>query len=242
MKPHPYRLLLFAFGGVLFFGLLAWLVAVDSAIVRLDRWVSAGCYQFTIDRPWVLKFFINVTDLGYGLAATLVGTFIIVILLIRREGFRALVWTLVLLTSWQLVPILKEEFLRKRPGLGEAEGWSFPSGHACAAATVYGLLAFLVLRVWHDTRRRWLLAAVSWVLIFLVGLSRIMLGVHFFSDVLAGISLGLAWACCGAAVADAWDRRGRHPLISLAIGTGVTNASQTSDSGASSSITPPRNG
>lgn len=207
MNPHPRRYLFLALVGTSLFAVLALLVASDSAIVRLDRWISNGCYQFTIDRPTVHKFFRNVTDLGAGRSPTLVGSLTVIVLLVRREWFRSLVWAAGQLAVWWIIPLLKAQFERKRPDFADIDGFSFPSGHSFGAAVVYALLGLLVLRVWSQSRSRWVWAGVVWALVPLVGLSRIMLGVHYFSDVLAGIGLGLGWAFWCAALADWWHLR-----------------------------------
>lgn len=91
---------------------------------------------------------------------------------------------------------LKEAFGRPRPGLvphlDPTTSLSFPSGHATSAMLVYIMVALLV-----PTQRRGLWLAGALVLAFLTGWSRIMLGVHWFSDVLAGWMLGLAFALAG---------------------------------------------
>jgi undecaprenyl-diphosphatase len=207
VQPRPRRYLFLALIGTTLFAVLALLVASDSAIVRLDRWISTGCYQFIIDRPTVHTFFRNITDLGAGRAPTLVGSFTVIVLLIRREWFRASIWAAGQLVVSRIIGVMKTQFERKRPDFADIDGFSFPSGHSFGAAVVYALLGLLVLRVWSQSRSRWVWASVVWALIPLVGLSRIMLGVHYFSDVLAGIGLGLGWAFWCVALADWWDLR-----------------------------------
>jgi undecaprenyl-diphosphatase len=193
--------------GTCLFAVLALLVAGDTAVVRLDRWISNGCYHFTVDHPGVHRAFRFVTDLGDGRFLNWVGLLSVVALLVRREWFRALVWAAGQLASWWIVPALKGVFERKRPEFADLDSFSFPSGHSFGAAVVYGLLALLAVRVWHRSRWRWPIAGGLAAVIVLVGLSRIMLGVHYFSDVLAGIGLGLGWAFWCAALADWWDLR-----------------------------------
>jgi undecaprenyl-diphosphatase len=99
---------------------------------------------------------------------------------------------------------IKEVVARPRPSLPQpvshATGWSFPSGHAMTAATLIPLFAALA---WPHVRRRWLrglMAAGVGVSVVLVSGSRIALGVHWPSDVLAGWLLAGAILCAAAAV------------------------------------------
>jgi len=92
--------------------------------------------------------------------------------------------------------VLKHAFERARPehlhGFVQAQGWSFPSGHASAAMAVYGVGCYLLLcRVAPAWRLACLCGAVA--LIALIGASRILLQVHFFSDVAAGFAVSGAW-------------------------------------------------
>lgn len=190
---------------------MALLVASNSALIRLDLWISDGCYYFTIDHPQVHDFFRRVTDLGWGRVLTCVGTLTSIVLIVRREWFRAVIWTMGQLAVHEAVPFVKEQFERPRPEFANIDGYSFPSGHAFGSATIYGLLALLVLRIWRTSPWRWLWAALIWLLILLIGLSRIMLGVHYFSDVLAGLGLGFGWAFWCATLTDWWDLRRMRP-------------------------------
>jgi membrane-associated phospholipid phosphatase len=92
-------------------------------------------------------------------------------------------------------PILKLIFHRPRPELAyvHLDTYSFPSGHAAGSAAVYGLVFYLLAR---QARPPWqVLAAVGYVLLVAgIGFSRLYLEVHYLSDVLAGLSLGAAWA------------------------------------------------
>lgn len=82
---------------------------------------------------------------------------------------------------------------RERPTilvLDAESGFSFPSGHSMAALVFYGLLFYFILRYLRRKSRRVLLCFACVAMILLVGISRIYLGVHFFSDVLGGFLLG----------------------------------------------------
>ncbi|HET7320881.1 MAG TPA: phosphatase PAP2 family protein, partial [Longimicrobiaceae bacterium] len=105
-----------------------------------------------------------------------------------------------------LQSILKNTFHRARPSLFGSEihllghtfhyptSYSFPSGHALTAVVIYGTLAYLVARLESTRRlRRWTLG-LALVLVVVIGLSRLYMGVHYPSDVLAGWLVGFVWA------------------------------------------------
>jgi undecaprenyl-diphosphatase len=102
----------------------------------------------------------------------------------------------VILGSNILFLTLKLFFQRTRPDiyrLIEVGGYSFPSGHATNAMTVYGILAFLL---WLHIPTRWgrtVLILISIIMILTIGISRIYLGVHYPSDVIAGYFTGGFW-------------------------------------------------
>jgi len=143
-----------------------------------------------------------ITHLGdpivlYGLALGVAVT-----LAVRGERQLAMAWIVVTGGGALLNKLLKALFERSRPVhdhvFASADGFSFPSGHASGSLLVYGMLAYLVVR---HTPRRWHLpvAAVALVLVVFVGASRVLLQVHWFSDVLAGWANAAAWAtlCIG---------------------------------------------
>lgn len=102
-----------------------------------------------------------------------------------------------LLGGWVLNTVLKQIFQRSRPDLKhlvEAGGYSFPSGHAMVSAAFYGMIGYIV---WINLRHRglpaWPAMVFTPLLILAIGISRVYVGVHFASDVLAGFAAGGAW-------------------------------------------------
>jgi len=92
---------------------------------------------------------------------------------------------------------LKALFHRARPEAAFASlGYSFPSGHSFAAVTLYGMLAYWLVRA-ASRRRAWIWTGTVF-LILAIGFSRVYLGVHYASDVAAGFAAGLPWlwGCC----------------------------------------------
>ncbi|MCH4053101.1 MAG: phosphatase PAP2 family protein [Atopobiaceae bacterium] len=111
----------------------------------------------------------------------------------RRPGICA---TVNLVGIVALNQLLKSIVQRPRPDgyqLIVETGYSFPSGHSMVSMAFYGLLVWMVLHYVRDRRKRHALAAAFVVLIALVGISRIYLGVHYASDVVAGFLVSMAW-------------------------------------------------
>ena len=110
-----------------------------------------------------------------------------------------------------LNPALKAVFHRDRPSgfaaLGHAAGYSFPSGHAMGATLLFGSLAYVIyFSIDHSRRLRLLAVTLCVLMILCIGASRIYLGVHYLSDVLAGFAAGLCWVGVCLSGTEAWVR------------------------------------
>ena len=94
--------------------------------------------------------------------------------------------------------VLKSAFHRARPELtphlAAAANSSFPSGHAMVSAAVYFTIAIMLGQAHRRAGVRAYLMAIATILVFLIGCSRVFLGVHWPSDVLVGWSMGAVWA------------------------------------------------
>ena len=100
--------------------------------------------------------------------------------------------------------ILKEIVQRPRPegiNLVVESGFSFPSGHSMVAMAFFGLLVWLVWHYEKNRTMRWLCCAGFSLVILCIGISRIYLGVHYASDVLAGFCVSLAWLAIYTSIA-----------------------------------------
>jgi membrane-associated phospholipid phosphatase len=184
-------------------------MAADEDLGQFDSALSAALGRHASDAQ--LQFFATLTDLGDRSFLIALAGGIAVLLLFRRRWFMAAAWVVATAGGGFLTTALKALFERSRPewahGFASADGWSFPSGHASGASIVYGLLAYLV--VIHLPKRLHLpLAAVAMTLIVCVGFSRVILQVHYFSDVLGGFAFGAAWVAAWIAGLEAF--RGRQ--------------------------------
>ncbi len=147
---------------------------------------------------WLHHAMVAVTALGDGTILTMVVVGVAGLLLVRRRALTAGLVLVATAGGALLAAQAKFWFGRPRPELVahlvDASGLSFPSGHATNSAIVYLTLAGLVSQVEHGRAVRRYLLAVAIVLVGAIGTSRVYLGVHWPSDVLAGWSLGTLWA------------------------------------------------
>jgi undecaprenyl-diphosphatase len=113
--------------------------------------------------------------------------------------------------GWVLNWLLKAAFARSRPDivphLREVMSSSFPSGHALTSAAVYLTLGALLMRIADGRLAKYYCIAIAMLLTFLVGSSRVFLGVHYPTDVVAGWLIGLSWALLCWVVERTLERR-----------------------------------
>ena len=149
---------------------------------------------------------------------------IIWFLFIRRHRWYSIKVPAIAISSLAMMLGLKEFFARARPLtplLEAARGFSFPSGHAFVSTTFYGLLAFIA---WHDIRNktlRWTTVGLLAALVLFICVSRIYLRVHYATDVLAGLCLGIAWLVISITVIrrmERWSKREVDPMVVDATG------------------------
>ncbi|MEO8856172.1 MAG: VTT domain-containing protein [Burkholderiaceae bacterium] len=178
-------------GAWLFLGILEDVLTGDP-LVRFDHAVFASLQS--LRTPWFDGLMVAITELGSVRVAVSVIAAVALLLAIKRCWRTLAYWFAAVSFAQALVWVLKLSVARTRPSAvySGIEQYSFPSGHATSAIVLYGFLAFLLLR---GQSARWKLAGSSIAagLIFLIAFSRLYLGAHWFSDVLAGLSVGLAW-------------------------------------------------
>ena len=200
---------------LLLFGVVADEV-VEGDTERLDRAIllsfrTPGNPADPLGPPWVEEMIRDVTALGsYAFIIILLVAAIGYLLLIRKYGL-ALLLLGAELGGMLLSNLLKAGFDRPRPDLEHAARvftTSFPSGHATLSAVTFLTLGALLTRVNADRRVKVYFLSVAVALTILVGASRVYLGVHYPSDVLAGWCIGSAWAILCWAGALWLQRRG----------------------------------
>ncbi len=182
----------------------------DEWVVRSLR--APGNPSDPIGPRWLAEVARDVTALGGYAVLTLLVAAVIGYLLMARHYPAALLVLSATLGGLLLSFLLKGVYARPRPDLVPhltyVTSSSFPSGHAMLSAVVYLTLGAMLARLVEGWWAKLYFVAVALILTLLVGVSRVYLGVHYPSDVLAGWSAGLAWAVLCWLAARQLQRRG----------------------------------
>jgi undecaprenyl-diphosphatase len=169
---------------------------LDTAILLLMR--NAEDHSDPLGPPWLEQMGRDFTALGGVGVLTLFGLAALGYLVLSRRYRTALFTVMAVAGGWVMNTLLKLGFSRPRPELvphgAEVYTASFPSGHSMMAAVTYLTLAALLTRVEPRLRLKAYLLLVAVLITLIVGVSRVYLGVHWPSDVLAGWTAGAAWA------------------------------------------------
>jgi undecaprenyl-diphosphatase len=151
-----------------------------------------------IGPAWLQSVALDITSLGGPAVITLVSVSITLYLFVVRRPATAILVALSTIGGSLLSDVLKNSFDRARPDLVPhivaVSSASFPSGHAMLSAVVYLTLAGLLMRVQTQRAAKIYIMALAVLLTMAIGASRVYLGVHWPTDVLAGWCVGAAWA------------------------------------------------
>jgi len=183
---------------------------LDERIVRALR--RPDNPAIPIGPPWLHEVGRDITALG-GVAVISGLTFVVAGFLLMRKQYHAL-WLVLVATfgGLGLSTLLKAIIARDRPSvvphLSYVTTSSFPSGHSMLAAVAYLTLGSLLARLVVEWRVKIYILVVALLITFLVGVSRVYMGVHYPTDVLAGWAAGLVWASICWLVARALQHRG----------------------------------
>ena len=164
----------------------------EGELTKLDT----GAYLLfvqTLRQPWLTPYMESISELAQPVALLAMLLAVEAFAPGRRPGACAAVN---LVCAVALNVLLKQLVQRPRPDgfrLIAETGYSFPSGHSMVAMAFYGLLAWMVWHYERDRFVRWLCVIGFGLVIALIGISRIYLGVHYASDVIAGFCVSLIW-------------------------------------------------
>lgn len=183
--------------------------AFDRSILLMFR--DPANPDLVIGPPWMHEMVRDITALGSFSLLGLIVLGVCAYLYLARMRSAALFVLVSVLGGTLLSTVLKMGYNRPRPDLttmSEQFTASFPSGHAMLSAVTFLTLGALLARFAPTRRLQVLSLGGALLLTLLVGLSRLYMGVHYPSDILAGWSLGSAWALLCSSVAIVLQRRG----------------------------------
>lgn len=197
------------------FATLLFQVVAEGPITRLDGRLADDLNDAVHDRPALLAVLRVVTLFGGTVVLTLVATAAVAFVATRGRRRLATFLVVTALGGWLLSSLVKLAVARPRPvvdhEVATAFGKSFPSGHAMSSTVVYGAVLVALLPLVRRRAGRRATVAAALVVVLAVGSSRLLLGVHFLSDVVGGYVLGLAWLAGSIALFEAWrEEEGRR--------------------------------
>ncbi|MGP4060864.1 phosphatase PAP2 family protein [Halobacillus sp. H74] len=201
-------------GAVYFFTELAADV-LEKEKFFIDR--TAADFVKSISTPWLDTAWGWITELGSVLVLTIASVAVLIYLFFFSPYSRwvAIYFMVNMIGISSLTKLLKITFERKRPEVlaeHDGTGFSFPSGHSTGSIVFYGFIIYLFVISPLKKQWKWLINITLGSLILLIGLSRVYLGVHYFTDIAAGFLFGLAWlfVCIVALEITIWHQRRRQ--------------------------------
>jgi len=214
---------IFLVGGIVVAGIGTWIFselaetvmagrtqAFDESVLR---WIGAR------HTPFLDGVMLEITSLGTGTVVMMIVGVAALFLTLTRHKYSALLLLVATAGGLVLDMLLKMRIGRPRPHIftwvTQAFGSSFPSGHAMSATIVYATVAYLAARLQKRLWARWFTMLFFALVIALICLSRLYLGVHYPSDVVAGVIIGLSWAAFCMATLEAIQRYAQrnHPEV-----------------------------
>lgn len=181
---------------IIFFAFFVIFLAIAEDVFEQEIFeFDSVVYNFLVDnRNDVLNNFFKIIT-QFGSALFLIIITILCVIFIRDKKYKILI-PANLITIVIINIVLKNFFLRPRPNefrLIEETGYSFPSGHAMASTAFYGLLIYIVHEKIKNKILRNTICIMLVLLILLISISRIYVGVHYTSDVIAGTCFSIAY-------------------------------------------------
>ena len=204
--------LLAAAGSLWLFGGLVEDLLTGDPIVRFDRGVDD--YLHSHATAPLTPFFLVVTAFGSLEAMVILGVVVAAVLARGRRWTLLGTWLAAVAGSAVIDWLLKGLFQRPRPHFAHPllveTSYSFPSGHAMESFVAYGMLAYFAVLALRSWEARVAVVCGAALLVVLIGFSRMYLGVHYFSDVIAGYAAGGVWLSALITGAETIRRGGKH--------------------------------
>jgi len=162
---------------------------------RLGKWIDNEVYEFIYASESFIttSILLGATKIGEVWAMLSLSLMLIAYLMLKRCKIEALFFVLVMGLSSILNPVLKNIFDRERPTLLrliDITGFSFPSGHAMGSTSFFGSVMFIINRKMSGADKGIIIGLCA-LMILMVSISRVYLGVHYPTDIVAGIIGGI---------------------------------------------------
>jgi undecaprenyl-diphosphatase len=209
---------LIAFAATWAFVEIAVAVQAGGAVQQFDDAVMLWLADHRM--PLLEAFLIELTVLGSWVVIAVVISVAALFLETAHRRWSVIMLFLSSLGGIVITQLLKMGFDRERP---QAFEWadhvvtsSFPSGHAVSAAITYGTIAYLAARLHRHAVTRWVILVTATLIIVLASASRVYLGVHYPTDVIAGLLIGFAWAAFCMTTLEATQRYARSMAPDIA--------------------------
>jgi undecaprenyl-diphosphatase len=187
-------------------------------LIRLDDRIENAAHEDAIEHGFVRALAKALTQLGAPVLIEVVTAAFVVWLLVRGHRRLATYMASCVAGAYLLSTTGKALVDRARPvfedPVSHARGASFPSGHATGSAAFYLALAVVLLSLLAWPRRGWLLV-LAVVVPVVVAATRVVLGVHYVSDVTAGLLIGWGWTAACTALFTAWRAQEGRPVEPL---------------------------
>ena len=219
------------------FAVIAALVKEASpSLQRLDQGVANDLHRFALDHPNFSTSMRVISDCGkpivWWILLAPLAAWLAYRKLIRLASFVAVT----AIGSSLLNLAIKTTVNRARPkfthSIATAAGKSFPSGHTQAAVVGFGIIVLVLLPMIAERLRVWLVVVAA-LMVLLIGLSRIALGVHYLSDVVGGLLVGIAWLALMIGAFSKWRREEGKPGVDVSEGLEPENVDRMQPGGRS---------
>ena len=168
------------------------MIGYDNIFQAFDLKIIS--YIQSLENEYLTVFYKMITIIADTYQSAIITILLVTFLYFKKHYREALFLAITMTTCGLAMPLLKNIFSRERPNfyrLIEISGYSFPSGHTTSATTMYLTLAIILLSIMKKLNK-YFVFSIAVLGIVIIGGSRIYLGVHYPTDVMAGICLGIS--------------------------------------------------